>query len=138
MEIGPEQDPIDVPVPLHPGQVPALPVIPAPEPAVPNPVPGAARYRPRMQPVITALQWTGSNLPAIRALVGEDRAALFRGGPALLVVTLGDRVIGRGDWVMLFDTGHVAVCSAETFTRDYEQAPDGQQVTAGVTQHEHP
>ena len=32
MEIGEEGEPIDVPVPVHPAQVPPIPVIPAPPP----------------------------------------------------------------------------------------------------------
>lgn len=32
MNIGEEQDPIEVPLPLHPDQVPAEPALPVPEP----------------------------------------------------------------------------------------------------------
>ena len=42
MEIGEEGEPIDVPVPVHPAQVPPIPVIPAPAEPAPEPAPAAA------------------------------------------------------------------------------------------------
>jgi hypothetical protein len=42
MQIGEEQDPVELPVPVHPDQIPLIPAVPepaVPEPAVPERVP---------------------------------------------------------------------------------------------------
>lgn len=78
------------------------------------------RYR--KKPVeVEAVQWTGSNLAAIQALTGPDRAWIFRDG-RLAVITLAERILSPGDWVLREADGGISACSEKTFASIYEPA----------------
>jgi hypothetical protein len=82
--------------------------------------PGVTRWRQKVQEV-EAIQWTGDNLEAIQALTGPERAYLFRNG-RLCVVTLGERLLEVGCWVIRTGDGEIWVTAEKSFAHNYEPA----------------
>lgn len=75
------------------------------------------RYRRRPEE-FDAIKWDGSNLVAIQTLVGSDRAYIFRDG-RLCVITLGERLLSLGDWVMKDANGDVSAMDSKSFPYNY-------------------
>ena len=76
------------------------------------------KYR-RKPLTVTAMQWTGHNLPEIAAFIDDD-VTVNRHSQIVLDAAFGEEIGSPYYWVVKNEIGHVTLCSPQAFSDMYE------------------